>query len=291
MTFDILANAILSGAMLGAFYAAVACGLAVAFGVLEIPNLAHPAFIVLAGFLVSYLNGYGIDPILAGLMLVPVFFVLGIVVYRAYQIAFEDRGDPDPLRSFSLFFGMAFLLEVGLLITFGANMRSVGAPYIGESLAIGEIRLPYRLIIAFIGGTLLLAAVHLLLMYTLLGQTIRASGHDREALRLLSINPGRIRQIAFGIALATAAVAGALLIIIAPIDPSTSRAYVGRALAIVVLAGMGSISGTYWAALIFGVAEGIMLATLGASWAPAISFGLVLLVLAMRPAGLFGRVV
>lgn len=289
MTADILANAVLSGVMLGAFYAAIACGLAVAFGVLDIPNLAHPAFVVLAGFLVSYLSGFGVDPVVAGLLLVPPFFLLGVVVYAAYQIAFESRGDPDPLRSFSLFFGVAFLLEVGLIISFGANMRSVEASYIGHSVAIGELRLPYRLIVAFLGGTLLLTCVHLLLKKTLLGQTIRASGHDREALRLLAINPGRIRQIAFGLALATAAIAGALLVIIAPIDPSTSRAYVGRALAIVVLAGMGSISGTYWAAIIFGVAEGVMLATLGASWAPAISFGLVLLVLAVRPAGLFGR--
>jgi branched-chain amino acid transport system permease protein len=289
MSFNILLNAVIGGVMIGAFYAAIACGLAIAFGVLEVPNLAHPAVVVLAGFMVFGLNAYGIDPVVAGLLLMPVFYLGGIAFYRAYQFVFEDRGDPDPLRSFSLFFGVAFLLEVALLIYFGADLRSVDAFYIGRSLAIGEIRIPYRLAIAFIGGTLLLIAIHLFLKHTILGQTIRASGHDREALRLFAINPSRIRQIAFGVAIATAALAGAFLIIIGPIDPSSSRLYIGRALAIVVLAGMGSISGTYWAAILFGIAEGIMLATWGASWAPAISFGLVILVLAIRPAGLFGR--
>lgn len=279
----------IAGVMLGAFYAAIACGLAIAFGVLDVPNLAHPAVVVLAGFLVYGLNIHGVDPVLAGILLIPLFYIGGVAFYRAYQVAFENRGDPDPLRSFSLFFGVAFLLEVALLIHFGADLRSVDADYIGQSIVIGELRIPYRLAIAFVGGTTLLSVIHLFLKHTVLGQTIRASGHDREALRLLGVDPSRIRQIAFGISIATAAVAGAFLVVIGPIDPSSSRLYIGRALAIVVLAGMGSISGTYWAALLFGVAEGLMLATWGASWAPAISFGLVLLVLAIHPSGLFGR--
>ncbi len=288
MTFHLLASAIVSGLLLGAFYAAIACGLALVFGILEIPNLAHPAIIVTAAMLVYTLNGFGIDPILAGLLLSPVFFVLGVGFYRLYRAVFEARNIVDPLRSFSLFFGFAFLLEVLLVMTYGVDLRSVHAEYIGKAFSIGLSLVPFRMLAAFLCGTLMLLALHMFLSRPLLGSAIRAAGIDPEALPMLGINPARVRQTAFGLAMATAAVAGALLIIVGPVQPSTDRLYIGRAFAVVVLAGMGSIPGTYAAGLILGVTESVVLTLFGASWATALSFGLVLLVLALRPAGLFG---
>jgi len=290
MTFlHLLVSALVSGVLVGAFYAALASGLALVFGVLEIPNLAHPAAVVAAAMIVHSLNGWGLDPLLAGVLLAPVFFVIGAAFYSFYRYVFEIRGSPDPLRSFSLFFGLAFLIEVALIFSYGVDFQSVSAPYIGHALAFGWVRLPYRTLASFVGGTVLLAGLHLFLTRTMPGRAIRAAGFDPEALRMLAISPVRIRQLAFGLSLATAAFAGALLIVIGPVSPSADRIYIGRAFAVVVLAGMGSISGAYVAGLLLGLAETLVLTLFGASWATAVSFALVLGVLAVRPSGLFGR--
>jgi branched-chain amino acid transport system permease protein len=116
-----------------------------------------------------------------------------------------------------------------------------------------------------------------------------AVSQDRLALRLIGANPVRVKTIAFGIGIAAASLAGALLVTIAPVVPSTDREYIGRVFAITVLGGMGSIGGTLVAAIILGVAESLMATFFGPSWSLAVSFGLLLLALAVRPAGLFGR--
>jgi branched-chain amino acid transport system permease protein len=112
---------------------------------------------------------------------------------------------------------------------------------------------------------------------------------DEPALRLMGANPVRIKQWAFGIATAATALAGALLIIVGPVEPTTDRVYIGRTFCVVVLAGLGSMSGTLVAGLILGISESIVLTLLGASWAPAVAFGLLLIMLGIRPQGLFGR--
>ena len=289
LSTHLLVSAVVSGLPLGVFYAAIASGLAVVFGVLDIPNLAHPAVVVAAALFVHTLNTWGVDPLLAGLILAPFFFVAGALFYRFYRFAFERGGTPDPLRSFSLFFGLAFLIEVALIFVYGIDFQSVQASYIGRALAIGWVRIPYRMLASLICGTLMLGALHMFLTRSMTGRAIRAAGFDQDALPMLAISPAHIRQIAFGVSLATAAISGALLIVIGPVTPSADRIYIGRAFAVVVLAGMGSISGTYGAGIILGLAESIVLTIFGASWATAVSFALVLLVLAVRPAGLFGR--
>src|SRR5437899_1329613 len=124
---------------------------------------------------------------------------------------------------------------------------------------------------------------------TCMGRAIRAVGQDQEALRLMGANPIRIKQWAFGIATAVLGIAGALLIIVAPVEPTLDRTYIGRTFCVVVMAGLGSMTGTLVAAIILGVAESIVLTLFGASWAPAISFAMLLGVLAVRPQGLLGR--
>ena len=289
LSTHLLVSALVSGLPLGVFYAAVASGLALVFGVLDIPNLAHPSVVVAGAMLVHTLNGWGIDPLLAGVLLAPFFFVAGALFCRFYRFAFERGGKPDPLRSFSLFFGIAFLIEVALVFVYGIDFQSVTAGYIGHSLVLGRVRVPYRMLASLVCGSLMLGALHVFLTRSMTGRAIRAAGFDQDALPMLAINPAQIRQFAFGLSLATAAVAGALLIVIGPVTPSADRIYLGRAFAVVVLAGMGSISGTYLAGIILGLTESIVLTLFGASWATAVSFALVLLVLAVRPAGLFGR--
>ena len=124
---------------------------------------------------------------------------------------------------------------------------------------------------------------------TFTGRAIRAVAQDPVALAMMGADPTVVKQWAFGIATATAGIAGALLIVVAPVEPGLGRLYLGKVFSIVVLAGLGSLWGTLFAAIILGIAESVVLTSLGASWAPAVAFGILLVVLAVRPNGLFGR--
>ena len=115
-SFDLLADAIVFGLLLGCFYAAVSIGLSVAFGLLDVPHIAHPAFVVLGSYGTYLLGRYGWDPILAGVALMPLFFLLGVVVYRFYYETFEKRGSDAGVRGIAFFFGIAFIIEVGLIL-------------------------------------------------------------------------------------------------------------------------------------------------------------------------------
>ena len=288
-SWDLLANAVVAGLLLGGFYAAVSLGIGLIFGLLDIANIAQPAFLVLGSYAAYVMNeAFGFDAILTGILFTPVFYLLGAAVYRVYYQSFERRGE-ESLRGLVFFFGILFILEVSLSLKFGVDYRLVQAAYIGKSIEFGGVGVAFRYLIPCVVGVAMTATLYLFLGRTFYGRAIMAVSQDQEALRLMGANPVQIKTIAFGIGIAAASLAGALLITIAPVVPSTDRDYIGRMFAITVLGGMGSIGGTLVAAVILGVAESLMSTFFGPSWSLAVSFGILLLVLAVRPAGLFGR--
>jgi branched-chain amino acid transport system permease protein len=286
---DLFANAIVAGILLGGFYAAVTIGVSISFGMLDVVNIAHPAFIMVGAF-VAYFAGatLGLDPVLSGILAAPFFFVAGMAIYRVYYERFERHGE-DSLRGLAFFFGVLFIAEVGLILTFGVDYRSVEAAYIGKSWQIGFVGLPLRLVVPFAVSLVMIAAIQVLLSTSFFGRAMQAVSQDRVALQLMAANPVRIKELGFGLSLATASVAGSLLIMIGPVEPSIGRDYIGRVFAICVLGGMGSMPGTVIAAIVLGIAESLTSTFYGPSWAPAVSFGLLLLALAVRPSGLLGR--
>jgi branched-chain amino acid transport system permease protein len=289
MTLALLLNAVVSGVLLGSFYAAVAVGISISFGMLDIVNIAHPAIVLLGSFATFALRGAtGLDPILAALVLAPLFFALGVAIYQIYHLAFERRGRQS-LRGLAFFFGIMFITEVGLVLTFGVDYRTVRTAYTDPTLAFGPVALPLRLLVPCLVSLLLFAALQLFLRQSFVGRGILAVAQNERALRLVGADPVALKRLAFGLSVATASLAGALLIIIEPVEPSLGRDYIGRVFAICVLGGLGSLPGTLLAALILGTAESITATFYGPSWAPAVSFGLLLLTLAARPAGLLGR--
>ena len=288
-SFELLLNAVAAGLLLGGFYAAVSLGISVAFGLLEIANIAHPVFIIAGAYAAYALHtAFALDPILAGLLLTPLFYGLGVVIYRLYYVSFEQRGE-ESLRGLVFFFGLMFIVEVALLLVYGVDYRMIEAPYIGRSVLIGPVGISLRLFVPCVVGVILTLAVYLFLAKTFYGKAIMGVSQDSLALRLMGADPVHIKTIAFGLGVATTSLAGALLIVIGPVEPAMGREYIGRVFAITVLGGMGSISGTLVAALILGVAESLTATFSGPSWALAVSFGLLLFALAVRPSGLFGR--
>jgi branched-chain amino acid transport system permease protein len=286
---DLLINAIVAGLLLGGFYAAVTVGVSISFGILDIVNIAHPAFIILGAYIAYILNiSLGMDPILVSIIMLPVFYALGAAIYQVYYVSFEKRGQ-EALRGLAFFFGLLFITEVMLLLVFGVDYRYVEAAYIGHTLRLGFVDFPLRLLVPCIAALLLFLALQLFLSRTFIGRAVNAVAQDQQALQLMGADPIRIKRIAFGISIATAAIAGALLIIIIPVEPSVGREYIGRAFAICVLGGLGSLPGTLIAAFLLGVVESLTSTFYGPSWAPAVAFGFLLVTLAVRPSGLLGR--
>ncbi len=289
ISFDLLINAIAAGLLLGGFYAAVTAGISISFGMLDIVNIAHPGFVILGSYLAYFINiNYGVDPILVSILMLPAFYALGAVIYQVYSLSFEKRGQ-ESLRGLAFFFGLLFVTEVSLILVFGVDYRYVEAAYIGPSIHIGIVDLPLRMLVPCIAALALFGAIELFITRTFTGRAIMAVSQDQLALQLMAADPIRIKRIAFGLSIAVASVAGALLIIIQPGEPSVGREYIGRIFAICVLGGLGSMPGTLIAALLLGVVESLTATFYGPSWAPAVAFGLLLLTLAFRPAGLLGR--
>jgi branched-chain amino acid transport system permease protein len=289
LSLDLLGNAVISGLLLGGFYAAVTIGITISFGMLDIVNIAHPAFIILGSYIAYLANTrLGVDPVLASVVAAPAFYLLGAAIYQVYYVAFERRGD-QALQGLAFFFGLLFITEVTLVLVFGVDYRLVEAPYIGPSLHLGTIELPGRLLVPCVVALVMVGALHLFTSRTFIGRAILAVAQDQLALRLMAADPVRIKRIAFGLSIATASVAGAVLIIIQPVEPSIGRDYIGRVFAICVMGGLGSFAGTLVAAMILGIVESLTATFYGPSWTPAVAFGFLLITLAIRPSGLFGR--
>lgn len=288
-SWDLVANAVVAGILLGGFYAAVSLGVSLTFGLLDVVNIAHPAFVILGAYAAYVMNSsFGLDPILTGVLFTPLFYLIGAGVYRVYYGSFERRGE-ESLRGLVFFFGLLFIIEVALSLKYGVDYRLVEAAYIGKSIDLGGIGIAFRLLVPCIVGLLMTLGLYLFLSRTFYGRAVMGVSQDQVALRLMGANPVRIKTIAFGLGIAAASLAGALLITISPVVPSTDRDYIGRVFAITVLGGLGSIGGTLVASIILGVAESLMATLFGPSWSLAVSFGILLLALAVRPAGLFGR--
>jgi branched-chain amino acid transport system permease protein len=287
--YDLLINALVAGLLLGAFYAAVTVGVSISFGILDIVNIAHPGFIILGSYIAYIVNArLGLDPILISVLMLPVFYALGALVYQVYYQSFEKRGQ-DSLRGLAFFFGLLFVTEIVLVLVFGVDYRYVQAPYIGPSWNIGIVDLPLRMLVPCLVALALVAALQIFLTKTFIGRAIMGVAQDQLALQLMGASPTRVKRTAFAISIATCSIAGALLIIIQPVEPSVGREYIGRVFAICVLGGLGSIPGTLIGAMMLGILESLTATFYGPSWAPAVAFGVLLLVLAFKPSGLFGR--
>ena len=282
-------NAVIAGLLLGGFYAAVSVGISISFGMLDVVNIAHPAFIILGSYAAYIVNDrLGVDPILASLALSPLFFLLGMALYRVYHVCFERRGQ-ESLRGLAFFFGILFITEVALVLVFGVDYRMSRAAYSETTWRLGPVDFPMRLVVPFLVSVAMVVGVEVFLTRTFFGRAVLAVAQDALALRLMGVDTLRVKERAFALSIATAGVAGAFLIVIQPVQPAIGREYIGLVFAVCVLGGMGSIRGTLVGAFILGLAESFTSTFAGPSWAPAVSFGILLATLALRPAGLFGR--
>lgn len=283
---DIVRQAVLTGILIGGVYGLVAMGLTLIFGVLDIVNFAHGAFLAVALYItVTMVSRFGVNPLVALFVAVPVMFLLGAGVQRFVLSGAMGK----PLENQLLItLGLALLIDNGLLLVFGPDPQSVKLPGDTGVQIFGAVATVSRLL-AFGVALVLAALLYLLLQRTRLGTAIRAVAANDAGAQLVGIDTRRIYMATFAIGTACAGAAGVLVAPLVTIEPTTGELFNIIAFVVVVLGGMGNVIGALVGGLIIGLTE-----QLGALYLPGQSpllsvFVVFVLVLFLRPQGLFGR--
>ena len=288
----LLVQQVTLGLLAGGVYVAVAIGFSLVWGVLNIVNLAHGALVMVGAYLTWWLFAHaGLDPFLSLPIVAVVLFALGYALQRALV----NRVIRAPLFfTLLLTFGLNLVIVNVLLLLFRSDFRSVTPAYAGAGFAVGSVQVPAVRLAALAVAVLLAAAVAVLLGRTRTGAAIQAAGADRDAARLVGVDLRHVYALTFGVGAACAGVAGTLISTMQAITPSAGEPYTLQAFVVVVLGGLGRVGATVAGGLLFGVVETLgqtMVPGLGAGWANAIAFAILVLVLVVRPAGLLGRAV
>lgn len=280
---------LISGLLMGGVYALMSSGLAIIFGVMNIVNLAHAAFIILGAYLSLYsANWFGIDPLLSVPINMVVMFGLGLVLYK---LLFTRIPNQARFIEYTVLmtFAVALLFEGSMTYLFTGIFRSTNPVYATKALHIGNFALSYARIYATILSLVLLLGLYILLKTTKTGRAIRATMQDKKAAQVVGVNVQRISTITFGIGLSLAGASGALMSFLYTFYPSAHWTWIPRLLAIIVFGGLGSLKGAIIGSIILGTGVALVGNLVSTSWAPMVFFGVLFIVLLFKPEGLFGK--
>ena len=275
------------GVLLGSVYALASSGLALTYGVLRIVNLVHGTLLIAGGY-VTYTvwSVLGIDPILSVPISALVIGVVGGLLYLAFVRPAAPGGEGGIMMAT---FALMIAGQGVFALVWGNTPLTVDTAYTRTSLTVGEIFIPQAQLYAAVAAVTVIALLLVLLQRTNVGRAIRAAAANPGGARFVGIDVGRINALTYAIGCATAGAGGALISLVYPLSPDAWTQWLGRCLAIVVLGGLGSMAGTFLAALVLGVLETLTTTYISLGWTTAVPYFLILIVLIARPRGLLGR--
>jgi branched-chain amino acid transport system permease protein len=284
---EFFVQVIVSGLLLGGVYALLSVGLNLIFGVVRVINFAHGDFMMLGMYLTFYLFGfYHIDPYLAGVFLVaPALFLVGMAVQR---LLIKPLQNASALMLIFSTFGLSIALQNLALMGFKADYRTILTVYSTATLDVAGISISVPRLIAFTFALILLIALYLLLRYTLIGKALRAVAENRVVTQLMGVRVQRLNLLAFGLGSAITGVAGALILPFSYVFPTIGGSYTLVAFVVVVLGGLGNMAGAFLGGLTIGLVESLSGTYIAPALKEAIYFVIFILVLLVRPQGLFG---
>jgi branched-chain amino acid transport system permease protein len=287
MNLAIVLNVVLQGVLSGLIYGLMALGLSVIFGVVRVVNFAHGEFAVVAMY-ATYLMFvmFGLDPLISLVPIALAFFVVGYLLQVTLVNRFVGRSEHE---QFILLVGLAIVIVNGLLMIFGPDARPTNLPYSLDSYAIGPLFIDKARVYAALGALLVSAALFAFFRYTRTGTAIRACSDNLTGAAVVGLNVKRLYAITFGIGLACVGAAGSLMVTIADASPSLSQAFTLLAFTIVIIGGLGSMTGALVAGVLIGVSEALASYYFAPSMKSMVSFALLVAVLVLRPQGLMGR--
>lgn len=279
------------GALVGGLYGLAAVGLALVFGVLRMLNVAHGELIMLGGYATFWLFSlWGTDPYVSLLVAGPALFLVGVALYDGLFGRLVRLDEESKIQlSILIGFGLALVLHALAILLWTADDRAVTAAYAGRVLHAGSLVVPLTRLGGLGVAFAVLAGLHVFLQRTDTGRAIRATAEDWEAAFLMGVPVRRVYRIAFALGSALAGVAGTLVAVSDAINPAIGLSWTLKALIVVVLAGLGSILGTFVAGALLGVAESAAAFALGGVFREVVGLVLFVAILVLRPQGLFGR--
>lgn len=283
----LLAQILVNGILLGGLYAVMALGLALVWGVLNIVNLAHGAFIMLGAYVSWYLYTYAhIDPFLGLPITAVVMFALGYALQRGL-LNLVIRA--PMFNTLLITFGLEVVLTYLAQLVFSADFRTINPPYAGSSLAWGPVVLPLARLAAFAVAIVLTVGMWLFLLHTRLGRAIRATAQNLVAARLYGVEPRHLYAMTFALGIALAGAAGGLYGTVSQINPYIGASLTAKSFAISIIGGLDNPLGVIVGGLFLGIVESLTTLYIGPTFADVASFGILVLVLIVRPSGLLGK--
>jgi branched-chain amino acid transport system permease protein len=284
---DVIGQSLLSGLFMGSVYALIAIGFTLVFGVTDIVNFAH-GHLVMAAMFVTYVlfKAVGIDPYLSLVIVLPLFFGLGTLLYK---LVIQGIVEAPHSAHMMVTLGLLILLENLANLFFGGDLRGITTGYTTSSLVLGPVAVPLARAGAAIVSLAAVLALALFLRRTSLGKAVRAAANNREGAALVGIDVGRVYLVAFALGTSAAALAGAVIVPFSLVSPFVGHDFILKAFVIAVLGGLGSVSGALAGGLLIGLVEALSSLWISASLGNAIVFAILIGVLLYRPWGILGQ--
>jgi branched-chain amino acid transport system permease protein len=282
-----LIQALILGILTAGVYALMASGQTLIFGIMKVVNLAQGAMVILGAYLAYQLfTSFGIDPFLAIPITTVVMFALGVAVEVCFlrPLKREDRSELSLLVTFAV----ALLIEGVMSVMWKTNYRSVSTSYVNASWSVFGYQITLVRLWGFLLSLVALGLLYLLLNRTRFGRAVRATVQNPDAARLLGVEAQRVSALGFGLGSATAAAAGSVYGLLYPFNSGSHYDLISLLLSIVLLGGLGSVVGAVIGAVIVSVSSAVVASTLSPSWSGMTYFVIILLILLLRPRGLFG---
>ncbi|HZB95927.1 MAG TPA: branched-chain amino acid ABC transporter permease [Herpetosiphonaceae bacterium] len=284
---DLLVGAILTGIMAGGVYALMASGLTLIFGVMDIINVGQGALVVLGAYLAFTMQqNFHIDPFIGLVITMPIMFLLGVALEVAVIRPLKRE---RTMLSILVTFAVALIIEGVLSLIYTTNLRQINGWYVDHSFPVGSFYIAYIYVLGFGLSVVLLAALYVFLYRTTYGRAIRATVQNRVAAELIGIDVERVSAITFGIGVSLAAAGGTVFGALNTFNPGSAYDLISRLLVIIILGGMGSLSGALIAAIFMLVVEDVTSVVWSPTWSTAVFYFLLVVVLLIRPQGIFGQ--
>jgi branched-chain amino acid transport system permease protein len=290
MSPEIVAQSLISGILVGALYGLAALGLSLVFGVLKVLNVAHGELLMFGGYGAFWaFQSLGIDPYLALVIVVPALALAGVVLHLGlFRFVVQFDEEHRIKNSLLIGFGLTLILQTAAIRLFTADDRSITTGYSTDALEVAGLRLPYVRFSGLIIGALVVIVLQLFLNRTYWGKAIRATAEDWRTASLSGIDIRKMYLVTFAIGSALAGLAGMLVTVQFSVSPNIGLAWTLKALIVVVLAGLGSMPGTFIAGIMLGVAETISALAFGGIYRELVGLVIFLIILSIRPQGIFG---
>ncbi len=287
MPLDLVVNVVISGVLTGLVYGLMALGLSVIFGVVRVVNFAHGEMMTIAMYAATVLfAALGLDPFVAMLPIAAAFFVFGYVLQAGLINPFITRPEHS---QFMLLVAVAIVMVNAMLMIFGPDARNVQVGYQLESFEIGTLLIDKARLYAAAAAVVAAAALFGFFKFTLIGKAIRACADNYLGAKVVGLDVKRLYALTFGVGAACVAVAGCAMVLLVEVTPSLGPAYTLLAFVIVIVGGLGSMGGALLGGVLIGVSEALAGLFIAPSAKSMFSFGLLILVLLVRPQGLLGK--